>query len=88
MNPKGINGARLSRPMAKPREPGPRVTAAAIRFLRDRLELSRSQFAEALGLSLPSGKTTVFRWEHGLVVPSAEAQQRVADLASARGVKL
>jgi DNA-binding transcriptional regulator YiaG len=82
-----MRGAAIKRPL-RPTAPAQRVTAAGIRFLRERLELSRAAFAEALQLGETSGKTSVFRWEHGLTIPSAEAQQRVAALAESRGVKL
>lgn len=81
-------GAPIKRPMPKTPEPAPRVTAAGIRFLRDRLEMDRPQFAAALGLSPKSGRTSVFRWEHGLALPSDEARERIAALAEARGVTL
>lgn len=74
--------------MGKPKTPAPRVTAAAIRFLREKLEMSRPQFAAALSLSAKSGRTSVFRWEHGLALPSEDARDRIAALASSRGVEL
>lgn len=85
---KGKIGAPIKRPMPAPTSGVPRVTAAGIRFLRDRLEMSMPQLAAALGLSPKSGRTSVFRWEHGLALPSDEARERIAALAEARGVAL
>lgn len=58
----------------------PEEIRAAVRNLRDSLELTQTQFAQELGMSLP----TIQRWE-GVVPPAGEALVALAQLAERYG---
>ncbi len=49
----------------------PVVTSDDVRTIRESLGLNQAMFAEFLGI----GQTTLRRWEHGQVVPSALARR-------------
>lgn len=55
------------------------MTARQVRRLRQKLKLTQRQFAERLGVSVPS----VYRWENGVTQPSSMAVRALRDLQAA-----
>lgn len=73
--------ARVARAAAgaaamKRRSKGPRVAPEAIRALRDRLRMTRLQFAKLLAVSPGS----IFGWETGRTVPRGKSVSRILEV--------
>lgn len=68
--------ARLRRPSA-----GPPIAPRAIRALRDRLQMTRVEFAKLLGVSPGS----IFGWETGRTIPRGGSRARLVALGRKKG---
>lgn len=66
--PRGGRGAGTAVPTVRPAE---------VRRMRRRFKMNRPQFGRLAGVST----WTVFMWEHGKVVPSAESAARLRQIA-------
>ncbi len=61
---------------AAPTKSGPRVSPPAIRALRRRLQMTRLQFADLVGVSPGS----IFGWETGRTIPRGGSRARLVEL--------